>query len=816
MSAVSLVASTHMRRNRRATVLLTLLLALAVAVALAALAGARRTDRVIGEFVAADRGADGYAAFTPEVFGGPATPDLAAEEEQIAAMEGVTATGRFTNAVAELRGPTLPGGKLIVTGWAAMEPGGLDRVSNFHLVAGRDLDDTKAGEILIDEELARDARLGLGSHVDLRPFDTAALLAGLAAELDGPPIDAEVVGIVRRPTDLRDPQEPQLLANEYTVFQDVYLTSALYEELGDDFGAFNPTVGFDIDDRADLDSILAALLADGAYAMEPARFLEIDGTFKGVSRSASLHSRGLQVFAAVVAFAGLFLVGQTLGRQVAAEAADHEPLRALGMTKFQLWGVALRRTAPVAVVGGFLGVVGAVALSPLTPLPGTVASRAELEPGIEVDPLVLLVGGLSAALLALLVAALPAARSIRSYRAPAARRDRPTLASRLAVRGPSVACTIGTRFALEPGQGRASVPVRTTLTTVVVAVALVVAATTFTASLDATRADPERFGVTWDIASGAMTDPAHAEAMADELRAMSGIRAFAAIGNTAFETTFGELPTVMARQEEGLVTPLITSGRAPRQGEVALGELTMREEGFALGDELVIDDPVAGTRSFVITGTAVLNVAGLDPSIAPGRGALFDWSILADLNPEAAEFIAPALFLVDVEPGQQAEVEEQLRTLFPTSTRAEPVEPHDLTNIGDASLLPTALGAVVTILGVGTAAHAMLSAVRRRRHELAVLKVMGFVRAETRRAVAWQAVILGTVALVIGIPIGIAMGRVSWSIAAGQLGIPSHPEVAPLAVLVVSAGFLLVLLLAAVLPAQIASRVPAAETLRAD
>ena len=97
MSAVSLVASTHLRRNRRATVLLTLLLALAVALVLAALAGARRTDRVIGEFVAADRGADGYAAFTPEAFGGPASPDLRAEEERIAAMDGVTATGRFTD-----------------------------------------------------------------------------------------------------------------------------------------------------------------------------------------------------------------------------------------------------------------------------------------------------------------------------------------------------------------------------------------------------------------------------------------------------------------------------------------------------------------------------------------------------------------------------------------------------------------------------------------------------------------------------------------------------------------------------------------------
>src|SRR5580765_8174567 len=98
MGAVSLVAASNLRHNRRSTALIALLLALAVAIVLAALAGARRTDAAVGEFVAADKGADGYAVFIPQAFGGSASPDLVAEETEVRAIDGVARTARFSNA----------------------------------------------------------------------------------------------------------------------------------------------------------------------------------------------------------------------------------------------------------------------------------------------------------------------------------------------------------------------------------------------------------------------------------------------------------------------------------------------------------------------------------------------------------------------------------------------------------------------------------------------------------------------------------------------------------------------------------------------
>ncbi len=817
MAAVALVATSHLRRNRRSSAFIAVLLAVAVSMVLAALAGARRTDAAVGDFVAADKVADGYAAYFPAEFGGSASADLGLEEEALAAYDGVTRTARFSFTAVQLSGPTIPGGELAVFGYVGFDPDGLDLVSTFRLVDGRHADQARADELMIDEELARDADLHVGSRVDLRAYSRPQLLAAPSEGPAGLQLAGRVVGIVRRPIDLRDPQARQLVPNEYVVHQHVYLTSGFWNAAEGDLATYNPFVAFEVDAQVDLPKLLARVTEEtGAYAVDHARFLELDGTYNGVQRSASLQSRALVALAAVLALAGLFLVGQTLGRQIALEARDNPTLIALGLTPRQLWLAALLRAAPVAVIGAVLGAIGALALSPLAPLPGSVARRAELHPGMAVDLPVLVGGGILAAILAMVAGALPSVRATTTAVLDPSLRRRPSLASRLVAPGLPVPAAIGVRFALEPGRGRSAVPVRTALVTSASAITLVLVAVTFSSSLADTQDDPRRFGVTWDVAAGSITDPAESLALADQVGDIPGVAAFSSLGTTAFDTPFGELPSVMVRREAGVVTPLITDGRAPGPGEVALGALTMEEEGFAIGDELSIVDPIAGSRTFQITGTVVLNVAGVDVSIPPGRGALFDWSMLELLDPAAAEFIAPKIFLVDAEPGRTAAVAAELAELFPTSTRVAPIEPLDLRNLGDAAVLPRALGAVVAILGLGTVAHAMLSAVRRRERELAVLRTIGFGRSETRRTVAWSAVTFGVISLLVGVPLGVAGGRAAWAVAAGQLGIPSHPVVAPASIALAGSSFLALLVLTAVVPAQIASRVPAAEVLRRD
>ena len=818
MGAVAAIAASHLRRNRRSSALVALLLALSVAVVLAAVAGARRTDAALESFVAADKGADGFAAFALQAQNGTVSRDLAPEQANVQAVEGVSRTARFSDVAVELSGPRLGDRRLAVRGFIGIDPDGLGMLSRLRIVEGHPPDQARAGELLVDEELARDAGLAVGADVKLRVYTAEQADAIGVDPAAGVAVDGHVVGTVRRPTDLRDPQSPQLRPNDYADHQQIYLTAALWERTDGDFPATTPMVGVTVTEPARADEVLAAIGSEtGAYPITQRRFLDLDGTFKGVARSVSLHSRGLQVFAAIVALAGLFLVGQTLGRQIVLGAAVNGTLRAIGMTPGQLRLGAVVRALPVAAAGTALGIAGAVALSPLTPLPGTVARRAELHPGLSVDLVVLLIGGLVAVVVATLAAALPSARNVRHATGERPARQRPTVASRLAAHGMPAPAVVGARFAFEPGRGSNAVPVRTAMVAAAAAVAVVLAAVAFSSSLSESRRQSRRYGVSWDVAAGFMSAPEQATAEAEEVRAIPGVAAFAGISTTAFETSAGQLPTILMRQQQGRVDPVMTSGRAPGRGEVALGALTMKENHLRIGDDLEVTDSASGKSArFEITGVVVLNAAGIDVSISPGRGALFDWSLFSLLAPEAEQFVAPQIFLVDAEQGRTAAVERRLRAIFPTSTSAAPVEPLDLTNLGDASLLPAALGLVVALLGVGTVTHAMLSAVRRRRQDLAVLKSIGFVRSQIRGAIVWQALMFGVVALAVGLPVGVLGGRAAWSLAAGDLGIPSYPVAPVIGAVVVAAALLLLLAITAVVPARMASRIPAAIVLRRD
>jgi len=101
-----------------------------------------------------------------------------------------------------------------------------------------------------------------------------------------------------------------------------------------------------------------------------------------------------------------------------------------------------------------------------------------------------------------------------------------------------------------------------------------------------------------------------------------------------------------------------------------------------------------------------------------------------------------------------------------------------------------------------------MSSVRRRRRDFAILRALGFTSWQVRGTLCWQALTLAGIALLIGVPAGIACGRLCWQVFAHQLGIT--PVVAvPLAVLaVMAAGWLAAAAVIAALPSEAATRNP--------
>jgi ABC-type lipoprotein release transport system permease subunit len=62
--------------------------------------------------------------------------------------------------------------------------------------------------------------------------------------------------------------------------------------------------------------------------------------------------------------------------------------------------------------------------------------------------------------------------------------------------------------------------------------------------------------------------------------------------------------------------------------------------------------------------------------------------------------------------------------------------------------------------------HTLVTSVRRRRRDLAMLKTLGFVRGRVVAAMVWQATTFAVVALAVGRPLGLAAGRWAWELTA--------------------------------------------------
>jgi ABC-type antimicrobial peptide transport system permease subunit len=131
-------------------------------------------------------------------------------------------------------------------------------------------------------------------------------------------------------------------------------------------------------------------------------------------------------------------------------------------------------------------------------------------------------------------------------------------------------------------------------------------------------------------------------------------------------------------------------------------------------------------------------------------------------------------------------------------------------------VLPLALSAFLAVLAVGAVGHALSIAVSRRRNELAVLRALGLTRRQSRLVIGTQATLLAVVGVVFGIPLGFALGRVLWHVAANTMPLAYQPPLAALALLLIAPLALLAANLLAAWPARRAARLRAGQILRTE
>jgi ABC-type antimicrobial peptide transport system permease subunit len=144
------------------------------------------------------------------------------------------------------------------------------------------------------------------------------------------------------------------------------------------------------------------------------------------------------------------------------------------------------------------------------------------------------------------------------------------------------------------------------------------------------------------------------------------------------------------------------------------------------------------------------------------------------------------------------------------------VLPSAVVSLGQLRALPLALAAFFALLASATVAHALVTTVRRRGRELAILRSLGFTRRNARLAIAWQATLLALAGLVIGVPVGIVAGRALWRQLAENFPVVYVPPLALVGVLLVVPVAIAIANLLAAAPAHAATRVRPAEVLRTE
>ena len=122
------------------------------------------------------------------------------------------------------------------------------------------------------------------------------------------------------------------------------------------------------------------------------------------------------------------------------------------------------------------------------------------------------------------------------------------------------------------------------------------------------------------------------------------------------------------------------------------------------------------------------------------------------------------------------------------------------------------LGGFLAVLAVGAVGHALVTAVRRRRRELAVLRTL--TGRQSRMVVATQASVLAVIGLAFGIPLGLAIGRAVWRVVANFTPLAYHPPFAGWALVLIAPVTLLAANLLAVWPGHRAARLRPGHILR--
>jgi hypothetical protein len=797
-----LVFQAGFRRRWRSWLAIALLISVVGGLVLAAAAAGRRTENAFPRFVAAH-------GFDSIVYATRPVPAVAHLRGVASATELVFPdAGNPTCDCAHQINPT-DFGVAVVSGRGK---------SPFTLVSGQLPDPSKPDQVLASSTLQQDYGVHVGTVIHV-PFEAPSQAADYNnpntgyVDPHGPRLALQVVGIEASEVEFPSGTTPVYLlyagpgfarsvlphtALQYQYFVRLRRGAAAIPQFNGQASKLNLGIG------------------TVGYSSE-------DGTAATIQASIHPQAVGWWILAALAALVGLAVVGQALARQSAVESEDHPTLVAVGMSGRELFALDMARNLVVGLTGAVGAVVIATLLSPIAPLGE--ARLAEDSTGVAFDSLVLLLGALATVAVVLALGFWPAWRAARTRRMD--ERAGPSRSSavvrHLVTLGAPPTAVIGVRNALERRSGGSAVPLGSALLGMVLAVIALCATGVFGASLTHLTATPRLYG-----------DPEQLSFMPPNAALLTSLEHNPAVTAVTEGTGAGDVDVkgkiVGAIDGTSVKGPLLFSavaGNLPAgDDQVGLGVSTMHLLGARIGSVVDITftthsgapntEPYRVVSQvsfpqyggFVSLGTGMLlTTAGLvhvacppGPQLALCRqkvGNLGSGGVRASFVPGPSGKTAMDRYLA----------------AYPSIT-SEPLAPTSLVNFGEAVDFPLIFGAMLAVFGAATLAHLLVVSVSQRRRDVGLLKVLGFVNRQVVSTVSWQATTLALVGVVVGVPLGLVVGRGVWNTFANNLGVVPVAVVPWLLTVAITAGVLVGANVIAIAPALVATRSKAGDLLR--
>jgi hypothetical protein len=708
-----------------------------------------------------------------------------------------------------------------------------DRVT---LVEGRLADPARPDEMVMNAQAAHELGLHIGSTVRVGFNSDAQLLSPDCCSAKATPpvlvVDFHLVGIVVfASTVVQD--DVDALGSQVGLFTPAltreaaqccatYSTSALQvdggaREIANVQAEFNAVIG---------KGLTIAGNGSGATAGEPKVAVAT------AERAIRPEAIALGLFGGIAALAAILIAAQVIGRQLRLGADDAGVLRALGARPVVTAADGLLGLLGAVVLGSLLAFAVAVALSPLAPIgpvrpvypyPGMAFDWTVL--GFGVLALVAILGALSVGL------AYRAAPHREAGRRRGAAARASAVVRAMASAGLPVSAVAGVRLALEPGSGRSAVPVRSAILGALLAITVVTGTFTFGSSLDTLVSHPSLYGWNWNsmLLSGFSGDedlPQHeATTLLEHDPYVSGI---SGVYFGALKINGQRVPVLGGSPGTPVQPPLLSGHAFDAPNQVVLGATTLADLHARVGETVTVSNGVTKPTRLTIAGTATMPAIGTQsPHLEMGTGALLDYDLIPATarNLQESTVPGPNAFLIRLRPRANPTLVRRSLSRIESTLNASSdgaggvvgvLRPAEIANYRSIGTLPGLLGGTLAAGAVIALGLTLVASVRRRQRELALLKALGFTQFQLAGTVAWQATVAVGLGIVVGVPLGIVVGRTLWNLFARDIHAVPLPSVPILSIVLIALAALVLANVVAAIPGRIAARTPTALVLRAE